>query len=54
MWQKVVHCVNPLFYVLGVGAVTISDFHYTIIVAKRIHNNDIITISTEYLQIQNN
>lgn len=29
-------------------AVTISDFHYTIIVAKRSHDNDFIAISEEH------
>ena len=30
---------------MPIRAVTVLDFHYTIIMAKRIHNNDNITIS---------
>lgn len=32
------------------GAVKISDFHYTIITAKRIHDNDTVTISIGILR----
>lgn len=33
-------------------AVTIPDFHHTVIVAKRIHDNDIIVIFIENLKKQ--
>ena len=36
-----------------IRAVTISHFYYTIIVAKIFCDNNIITISIEYLQIKN-
>ncbi|KAF7655207.1 hypothetical protein LDENG_00059470, partial [Lucifuga dentata] len=35
-------------------AVAISDFHSTVIVAKRIHDNNIIAISIENLKKKNN
>ena len=44
------HLMTPQIY-LGTRAVTVSDFHYMIIVAKRILNSYIIVISVEYLKI---
>lgn len=41
MAEFVVSILNP---------VTISDFHYAIIVAKILHDNNVIVISTHTLQ----